>query len=71
VHRRHHPTAQKTEANMSKLTRNWLIGMVAGWSLLIYGWTTTTTWAIGAALFMFLMLSIERYHNWSRMKNGA
>ena len=53
---------------MSKLTRNWLVGMVAAWSLLIAGWVAGSTWAIGAATFIFLVFVVERYHNWALSK---
>jgi hypothetical protein len=50
---------------MSKLTRNWLIGMVAAWSLLAAGVVTGSVWMTGAATFVFLVFVVERYHNWT------
>ena len=48
---------------MNPLTCNWAIAMILGWALLIAGWTTTNHVLIGAALFIFLVSSIERYEN--------
>ena len=53
---------------MSPLTRNWLIGSVVAWSLLIYGWFGDSTWAIGASVVILLALVIERLDNLSRSK---
>jgi hypothetical protein len=51
---------------MNPLTRNWLIVMLIGWSLLAYGWSSGSTWAIGASLVIFLVSTVERYENWLR-----
>jgi hypothetical protein len=56
---------------MSKLTRNWLIGTVFAWTLLIAGQTTDTLWLTGASIVVFFVLMIERYDNWSRSKKES
>lgn len=51
---------------MRPATRIWLAAMVVGWGLLITGWITGSTWAIGAAVLIFLVFAVERWDNWRR-----
>lgn len=56
---------------MSALTRNWIVGMVVGTSLLIYGWHVDSTWSIAAAALVFLLFWIERWDNLRRYRSGG
>lgn len=56
---------------MTPLTRNWLIGTVAGWTLLIVGAATGSRWVLGASAVLLLVLAIERYDNWARHRGGS
>lgn len=56
---------------MSKLTRNWLIGMTFGWALFIAGQVSGSLWMTGASVVVFFVLTVERFDNWSRSRKAS